>query len=180
MKGEIMKRLVYFLVAVVALSAAAQLPRWNLATLHPSAQGNLTVYRNFAAEEWRPFSAHAYDTPARGPEWPLFCDMDGTARGLIVLYWRSPVAGGPERFCNAAGNAWRQPRRWAYARLAEDVWDPTKKQHVLPEGSPAVSVPAKLDLDYTMARLVSDGYTKKQVMDSMDKFVWADGTGAPE
>ena len=165
-----MKRLAITLAALAALTTGAQIIRWDLAILKPAQHGSLTVYKFFACEDWRRVGGgNALDTPSRGPDWPLLCDMDGTASGLQILNYRDG------RFTNRSGTPWRAPQRWAYVRLAEDVWNGASHH---PPGVEA-SDPVTMDLDATMRYLQASGYTKKQMMDAMDRLVWADGKGAP-
>ena len=162
------------IAAALCLTAAAQIARWDI-KLIPSEHGSLTIYKDFAAEDWRyPARKNELDTPNRGPDWPLMCDMDGTARGLTVLYWRE--VNGVARFTNFNGGPWRTPQRWAYVRLADDVW--TGASHK-PGNDGAVADKAP-DLDTTMRWLAGFGFSKKAVMDAMDKVTWTDSTGAPE
>ena len=162
------------IVVALCLTAAAQIARWDI-KLIPSEHGSLTIYKDFAAEDWRyPSRDNELDTPNRGPDWPLLCDMDGTARGLTVLYWRE--VNGVARFTNASGGPWRQPQRWAYVRLADDVW--TGASHK-PSNDGAVADKAP-DQDTTMRWLAGFGFSKKAVMDAMDRITWTDSTGAPE
>ena len=166
-----MRRVAITLTALAAVTAGAQIIRWDLAVLKPAQHGSLTVYKFFAAEDWRKVGGgNALDTPSRGPEWPILADMDGTPNGLQILNFRDG------RFTNRSGNPWRNPQRWAYVRLAEDVWNGASHH---PPGVEA-SDPVTTDLMATMRWLQASGYTKKDMMDAMDKLTWTDGTGAPE
>jgi len=166
-----MKRTIIALTLAGTICAGAQIVRWDLAVLKPSQHGSLTVYKFFAAEDWRRAGgSNALDTPNRGDTWPLLADMDGTPGGLQILNYRDG------KWTNRSGSPWRAPMRWAYVRLAEDVW--TGTTHTPPGVS--ASSPVTVDLMSTMRWLQASGYTKKQMMDAMDRLVWTDGTGAPE
>ena len=159
------------LATALTAPATAQIIRWDLAVLKPAQHGSLTVYKFFACEDWRRVGgANPLDTPSRGPEWPLLCDTNGTASGLTILYYRG------DRFTAANGAPRQPPLRWAYVRLAEDVWNGASHH---PPGVEA-SDPVTTDLMSTMRWLQASGYTKKDMMDAMDKLTWTDGAGAPE
>lgn len=167
------RALLALLLVALAFTAAAQIARWDI-KLTPAEHGSLTLYKFYAAEDWRYRSrGNALDTPSRGPEWPFLCDMDGTAKGLVILYWRE--VNGVARFTNASGGPWRSPQRWAYVRLSDDVW--TGVGHK-PDVDGAVAEKAP-DLDDTMKWLATFGFSKKAVMDAMDQVSWTDSTGAP-
>ena len=162
------------MVVVLAASATAQIARWDL---KPTEHGSLTIYKFFACEDWRyPSRGNDLDTPNRGPSWPLLCDTNGNADGLTILYWRKPTTGGDERFCTMSGAPRQPPIRWAYIRLSEDTWTGVNYK---PSNDGAVAEKAP-NLDSTMRWLASFGFSKKAVMDAMDRVTWTDSTGAPE
>lgn len=157
-----MKKKIILLALVLCMGAGAQIVRSNLnITLQPTADGWWTRYRNFAAEEWRT------DTPERDKTWKILGEYPLDKHQFLWYF--------DGRFRNAAGSVQATPSRWAYLRLKEDRFD--GKSWKLPDGT--ATMPAKIPLDATILQL-REAYTKKQVMDAMDKFVWADGVGAPE
>lgn len=162
------------IAVALCLTAAAQIARWDLKMV-PSEHGSWAIYKFYAAADWRyPARKNELDTPSLGPNWPLLADMDGTAKSLVILYWRE--VNGVARFTNASGGPWRAPQRWAYIRLNEDEWNGANHK---PKGDGAVADKAP-DLDTTMRWLAGFGFSKKAVMDAMDKVTWTDSTGAPE
>ena len=158
-----MKKLVcLILLGLAAASLSAQVQRSNLnITVQPTNDGWWTRYRFFAAEEWRT------DTPERSKDWKIIGEYPADKNQFLRFY--------DGRFRNASGSIQGNPTRWAYLREKEDRWDGRK--WILPDGTAVM--PSKLPLDGTVLQLMQQ-YSKKQIMDSMDKFVGIDGVGAPE
>lgn len=150
------------LIGLVAASLSAQVQRSNLTIMvQPTNDGWWTRYRFFAAEEWRT------DAPERGKDWKIIGEYPMEKLQFLNFY--------DGRFRNAAGSVQSNPTRWAYLRFKEDRWDGQK--WILPDGT--AYMPAKIPLDGTVLQLMQ-AYSKRQIMDSMDKFVGIDGPGAPE
>ena len=138
---------------------SGQVARSNLSvTVQPTQDGWWTRYRNFAAEEWRT------DTPERGREWRIIGEYPMEKFQFLNFY--------DGRFRNAAGSVQANPSRWAYLRLKEDKWDGQKWQ--LPDGTAVM--PGKIPLEGTILQL-REVYTKKQVLDAIDKYAWRTAPG---
>lgn len=177
-----MKIKLTIVAVLIAVTAYAQVPRWNLATLTPHNDGGLTAYRFFATEEWHktPFMPNgslnydgAIDLPDRDEKWPLLVYYaDGSLR---VLYYYEKRFRVPRNAAGDLGSVQRNPIQWAYIRLAEDTWDGSR--WVVP--GVEAKMPPKLSLVYTIPRLMSE-YPKKAIMDEMDKYPGLDGPGAPD
>jgi len=123
----------------------------------PYSTGNLTLYRNFAREEWRP-----------GPENPLRLGVP------IVAFW-----GGEDfRMCRFDGtdfvqrNRLSRPLWWAYVRMP-DAPDP-------PDAPPAVPSEIPPVVQHMVDALLRS-FPWQTVMDAADRSPWGvPGEGAPE
>lgn len=129
--------------------------RWAVASV-PDPAGTMTPYANFAAYAWHigtvtPDRPDGGIDPATGlplpgwptnpttgkpvQKWPILAEY-ANGNINIVWYW-----GG--WFRSSSGANWGKPARWAYIRLAEEVWNATTKQWDVPglNGAPAAVLP---------------------------------------
>ncbi len=158
--------------------------RWAVAG-YPDPAGGMTPYVNFAAYGWHlgtvvPDRADGGVDPATGlavPGWPV-----NPATGKAVLKWPiiAEYNGAPyivwywgKWFRTSSGANWGKPTRWAYLRLAEEVWNPATKQFDVPglNGAPSAVLPP---LSTGKAGIHMDDVAGQQLVDMLKRsFTWA-------
>lgn len=135
----------------------------------PYQNGQLCVYRNFAALDWH----EVKDALPEIEDVNLLIDYGGTDQRLAVFY--------QGKFTNRNHSSISQPKRWAYVRTVEEIWDGNK--WVLPDGTaPPVAepgtIPGPLQRHVDGLKMV---YTTRQILDAMDRSPYDQPEeGAPE
>lgn len=135
----------------------------------PAKNGQLCVYKNWAAYEW-----HDID-PAKGGN-PL--DLPTRPDRLIAQYSHGYyLLNFLDDSFQSSGGKWGKPLRWAYLRLQEEIW--TGTQWALPDGSTPPHGGTRPAIDPLVFQLMTH-YPVKDIQDAMDRHVAVYGTGAPE
>lgn len=157
-----MKPLIYFTIVTICAAAATQIPKVRIYTdAQESPNGQWTIWADYAAYPWQP----PQTTPYWSRDKKIVAEY-ANGRHQFVYYWDG-------RFRNEAGQPQAVPVRWAYLRLKSEVWNGTTWE--LPDGE-VKYVPSLADSIKGLAA----HYTRKQVMDEMDKHRWMAEIGAPE
>lgn len=167
--------------------------------------GNMVDAANFAAYPWHPVTEaptrpdggiNPVDgkpipgwptNPTTGKpivKWPIVAEFAGTPS--VVWYWG-------KSFRTSSGSNWGKPTRWAYVRLAEEVWNPATKQFDVPglAGAPAPVLPpatagkAGVHIDDVAGQQLMDimkrSFTDDRLKDFMDLSPYNEpDTGSPE